>query len=211
VQLRWTTVTGLRLSIVLGQLAAGEPRSRTLGEIVAATEHAAFGVIAGLCGLLSMIVPGLGVPGGIAVAILGAQMAAGRSRPYLLPFVRRHKVTPEHLASLVKRLSRASRWLEKLVRPRWPNMLRQPIYGLCGFCLAVMGVGLSLPLPIPGTNTMFVIPIVFFALGLLEDDGVLLAIGLVISAINVTLCVVFSDLVVQALSAVGRWIAGFWA
>jgi hypothetical protein len=204
-------MTGLRLSIVLGQLAAGEPRARSMGEIVDATEHAAFGVIAGLCGLLSLVVPGLGVPGGIAVAILGAQMVAGRSRPYLLPFVRRHQVTPEHLASLVKRLGRASRWLEKMVRPRWPNMLRQPIYGLCGFALCLMGIGLSLPLPIPGTNTLFVIPIVFFALGLLEDDGVLLALGLVLSAIDVTLCVVFSDLVVHAVSAVGRWIAGLWA
>jgi hypothetical protein len=204
-------MAGLRLSTVLAQLTCGEPRARSLREIIAATEHAAFGVIVGLCALLSMIVPGLGVPGGLAVALLGTQMMIGRSRPWLIPFVGRFEISHAHLSSLLGRLQRFSCRLEKWVRPRWTNMVRQPIYGVCGFALFLMGVGLSLPLPIPGSNTVFAIPIVFFALGLLEDDGVLLAIGLGLTVVDVTLCVAFSDLVAHAISAVGRWIGGLWA
>ena len=63
-------------------------------------------------------------------------------------------------------------------------------------------LGLALPLPIPGSNLIFIVPIVLYAIGLLEDDGLLIVLGHVGSVVNVTLVLLLWDAVARALRAV---------
>ena len=64
-----------------------------------------------------------------------------------------------------------------LVRERLGPLTGGPALGLVGLGLVVLGVGLALPLPIPGSNLVFIIPVLMYAIGLLERDGLMMLVG----------------------------------
>jgi hypothetical protein len=64
--------------------------------------------------------------------------------------------------------------LERLIRPRFTFMIAGPFWTACGIGMLVQGLALSLPLPIPGSNWVFIIPIILYGIGLLESDGLLI-------------------------------------
>jgi hypothetical protein len=164
----------LRLSSVLSHLEdpqapGAPPPPLTLGDILDRTAHAGFGFLLAFLALVGIPFVGLSTPFGLAVAFLGAQMLAGRARPWLPGFLRRRKVPAGAVRWLSGKLSRFAARLERLVKPRYPWLARgRPL----GLGLFIQGIGLALPLPIPGSNWIFIGPILVYAVGLLEDDGV---------------------------------------
>jgi hypothetical protein len=149
----------------------------TVGEILDATANAGFGFVAGLLALVAIPFVGLSTPFGLAVAFVGAQIMAGKARPWLPDRVRRRPMTVAHLDTLVRWMSRLTGWMVHLVRPRWPAMTSRVGFVLVGLGLVVQGVGLALPLPIPGSNWPFIAAILVYAIGVLDDDGVLIALA----------------------------------
>lgn len=173
-----------------------------MGEIVDATRHAGFGFLAALLALCSLPLPGVGLPFGLAIAFLGLQMIWGQEHPWLPSRIRRHVVSQRTLTLLGDKLARGTRWLEKLVRPRWSRLTRRVAFRLVGVGMVWMGLGLALPLPIPGTNMMFIAPVLIYSVGLLEDDGVLIALGHLTIAIHVGLGLAFWEVIARALAAI---------
>jgi len=152
--------------------------------------------------MLAMPVPGLGGPFGLGIAFLGAQLFVGRPHPWLPHILRRRPVSRRMRHWLAAKLARASGYLERAVKPRWPFFFRPGVWPLCGLGLVIQGLGLALPLPIPGSNFIFIVPIVVYGVGLLEDDGLLLALGHAATLVNLALTVLLWDAVARGLHAV---------
>jgi hypothetical protein len=189
----------MRLSTILAQLDDHPEENLPLGTVLDVTQHAGFGFLIGFLAMLALPVPGLGGPFGLGIAFLGLQLAIGRSHPWLPGILRRRSVSQRMRRLLAEKLARATGWLERVVKSRWSFVFRREIWWMVGVGLLLQGLGLALPLPIPGSNLIFIVPIVLYAIGLLEDDGLLIVLGHVAGAVNVTLVLLLWDAVARAL------------
>jgi hypothetical protein len=192
----------MRLSTILAQFDDHPEDKLPLGTVLDATRHAGFGFLIAFLALCALPLPGLGGPMGIAIAFLGVQLAVGREHPWLPQILRRRAISQRARRWLGERLARATSRLERLIKPRWAFLFRREMWWLVGLGLLLQGLGLALPIPLPGSNLIFIVPIVLYAIGLLEDDGVLVAIAHVAGTINVVLTVLLWDAVAHALRAV---------
>jgi hypothetical protein len=200
-----------RLTQLLDELRAHPDQDHTIAQLIELMRHAGFGALLLFLTLLSTVLPGAGIVFGLVIAGLGAQLIAGREQPWLLGFIRRRVVPARALGGVTRRLDKWSARLERWVKPRWSGLTSWPLFGLTGLAVTFLGLGLALPLPLPGSNLVFSFPLLVYAIALLEDDGMLLAIGHALAAADVTLCVVFSDVVTDAIQAAARWIGGLGA
>lgn len=177
----------------------------TVGQIIDRTRHAGFGVFIALLALLAMPVPGLSVIMGFAVAGGGLQMMLGFDRPWLPRWVRRHRVSIATLRWLSVGLAKWTSGMERFIRPRFETLTKGPFWSLCGLGVLLQGLGLALPLPIPFSNVIFVLPVILFAIALLERDGLLMMIAFTVTAIEVALAILFSKEVIQAIQKAIEW------
>ncbi len=67
------------------------------------------------------------------------------------------------------------------MRPRLRFMARGLVLSLVAWGIAYGGLMLCLPLPVPGTNSLPALSIIFFSAGLIEKDGVFVLLGLLFS------------------------------
>jgi hypothetical protein len=70
----------------------------------------------------------------------------------------------------------------------------------------VLALGLALPLPIPGSNIVFLAPLFIYAIGLLERDGAWIAIGHAGLVADHVLMAVFGGAVWLVLQRIGGWL-----
>ncbi|MCG3126501.1 MAG: hypothetical protein CHACPFDD_01337 [Phycisphaerae bacterium] len=186
------------------------PRTNiTFGEILDRTAHAGFGFLSAFMAIIAVPLPGIANLFGLAIAFGALQMIAGFDRPWLPKRLRAYSVSMRMIDWLGVRLARWTRGLEKLIRPRFEFMSRGPFWTLCGVGLLIQSLGLSLPLPIPYSNTFFVIPIVLYAVALLESDGLLIMLCHTITAVEVVAAIAFSDMIVNAVVHAFDWLRGY--
>jgi hypothetical protein len=131
-------------------------------------------------------IPGLSMPFGLAICLMGGCWTAGREAR-LPGFVLDKRLPPKQVAKLLRGAARVVRRLETVVRPRLAFLHAAPgMARLAGLGLMVAGLALMLPLPIPFSNAIPAWAVVFLALGRMEEDG---------------LCVLFGH-----LTAIGSWV-----
>lgn len=193
----------LRLSTILAQLddpvePGAPPPPLTLGDVVDRTAHAGFGFLLAFLGLIAIPFFGLSTPFGLAVAFLGGQLLAGQQHPWLPGFLRRRVLPAGAVRWLAEKLARFATRLERLVKPRLLGVVRSRVVGLG---LVIQGVGLALPLPIPGSNWLFLAPILVYAIGLLEDDGAWIIVAHVANLVQASLGILFAQVVAAAFAA----------
>lgn len=204
----------LRLDELLRELGACDqdaaaspvprPEALTVGELVDQAAHGGFGFLVGILTLIAIPFFALSTPFGLAIALIGSQMMIGRDTPWLPQRARRRSLKMSMLDRVLGLLTRRTRWLAKLTRRRWEPMIRPRLVGLG---VVILALGLALPLPIPGSNLIFLIPLFIYAVGVLERDGVWIAIGHLCVVVNVTLLVVFSATVLRVLEKIWGWVS----
>jgi hypothetical protein len=202
----------LRLDELLRELGAHDgdepppPRASgiTVGELVDKAAEAGFGFLIGVLALIAIPFFGLSTPFGLAIALVGAQLAVGRHRPWLPERTRRRALSMTMLDRVLRLFAKRLRWLARTTRRRYETLLTPRLIGLA---VTFLGLGLALPLPIPGSNMVFLVPILIYAIALLERDGLWTAIGHVGTLVNATLLVVFSTTVVAILAEFWQWLA----
>lgn len=122
-------------------------------------------------------IPGLSVPFGSAICVIGTCLMLGRD-PWLPNFIMRRRLSSTNAAQLLSGAAKIASHLEKLIRPRLaflhagPGMLR-----LIGFGIVIAGFGLMLPLPIPFSNNIPAWAVVLLAIGMMEQDGLFVLFG----------------------------------
>ncbi|HEY5928313.1 MAG TPA: exopolysaccharide biosynthesis protein [Kofleriaceae bacterium] len=206
----------LRLDELLRELgaddakpSAGAPErvrasSVTLGELVDKAAEGGFGFVIGVLALLAIPFFGLSTPFGLAIALLGAQLALGKQRPWLPKRVRARHLSMAMLDRVLRLLAKRMRWLARMTTRRRYEVLITPRW--IGFGITLLALGLALPLPIPGSNLIFIIPILIYSIALLERDGVWSTLGHLCTVIDMTLLVVFGATVIAVLQSVWNWI-----
>ena len=131
-------------------------------------------VVLSLPSALPVPAPGYSTPFGILLALLGIQMIAGRTTPWLPKKALDKEVSREFAGKMVRSANRFLHFTERVVRPRmrWINTLGGRIFlGVVVLCMALL-----MTLPIPLTNTGPAIVIFCIGVSISEDDG-LAAIG----------------------------------
>jgi hypothetical protein len=122
-------------------------------------------------------IPGLSMPFGIAICLIGGCLAIGRE-PWLPRFIMQRRLSTARSAQLLTSAIKVARQLEKFVRPRLaflhagPGMLR-----LIGLGIVIASLGLMLPLPIPFSNSIPAWAVVLLAIGMMEKDGLCVLLG----------------------------------
>ncbi len=173
------------------------PPHVTLQELLTLAEERVFGVLFVLLALPSALpvpAPGYSVPFGIMIFLLAVQMIAGSKQPWFPQKFSTHPVALSTVQGILKKALPRLRNIEAITRPRFlPICTSVPGRIVIGCILALMGI--SMMIPIPGTNTVPAIGIFVTGFGLLEDDGAISLGGLVISlfgaAITISILVAF--------------------
>jgi hypothetical protein len=200
----------LRLDELLRELGASDgtapalprPDGLTVGELVDKAAEAGFGFLVGILTLIAIPFFGLSTPFGLAIALVGAQMMLGRTKPWLPRRARRRELRMSMLDRVLGILARRTRWLARSTKRRWELLIRTRLVGLG---IVLLALGLALPLPIPGSNLVFLVPLFVYAIGLLERDGVWIALGHLAIVVHTVLVIVFSKTVVSVFEQIASW------
>lgn len=122
--------------------------------------------------------PGLSIAFGLGVMALGLRLALG-SRRELPGFVRSRQLEVDKLRKIIHKVRQIFVYVEKLFKPRLLFMLRRPFLNIVGISIIASGLALSLPLPpvILFSNSIPAWSVIILALGYLERDGLMIAIG----------------------------------
>lgn len=150
----------------------------SLGELVRRMHHSGFGlIVVFICLPFLQPLPmgGLSTVLGPFVALLGVQLARGRKELRLPSWIANRRLEHKTIRLLLGAARTFFGLAEKAARPRWRALAANE--AAAGAGIAVSGALLSLPFPIPLSNVICAGPATLLALGLLEEDGVLSALG----------------------------------
>ena len=165
----------IRFSEELQQLIRTfDGRPVKVGEILQATKGRGFHLLL-VCIALPFVtpipLPGFSIPFGVAVALIGARLAMGR-KPWLPQRILDYQLPPQFLAKLLSSASRVVRWIEYLLRPRLIFMQEGVIFRrVAGLLIAISGLYLIIPLPIPFSNSLPACTVLLLSAGALERDA----------------------------------------
>lgn len=137
-------------------------------------------------------IPGLSILFGLIVAFIGLRMAFGK-RLWLPKRFLEKKIKPQTMQKLTRKTLWLVKKIKRWVHPRLPSLCHYPaLHTINGLLIFILGVCLALPLPIPFTNLSVAWSIFFVGLGILEDDGIFVLIGYLISSVAITFFIAMS-------------------
>jgi hypothetical protein len=121
------------------------------------------------------ILPVIAVPMGFVLIFSGLRMAFAR-KLWIPNRIQDYQVSPERVKEMVRQAKAVCLRIEHYLKPRYCILCQHPwSHSLHGLMIA--SIAMMLPLPIPGTNWLYAIPILMIGLGLMENDGLVVAIG----------------------------------
>lgn len=132
----------------------------------------------------------LPIPGISAIVVLptGAialQMATGKQQVILPKFLRDRAVPRKALAAAIAAILPVLERSEKVTKPRWKWATDAKAQRILGVFIFLLAAGIALPLP--GFNMPQAIAIFTIGLGLVEQDGLVVCIGVVIGILSLVL------------------------
>ena len=155
-------------------------RPATVSAILNATQGRGFElllVLISLPFLTPIPLMGLSTVFGVIVLLIGARLAFGHE-PWLPRRVLQHQLPAGFILKALSAASRIVRWLEIVLRPRLLFLHEQLVFRrLAGGLIALSGLLLLLPLPVPLTNSFPALTIILLAAGALERDGLFFIMG----------------------------------
>ncbi len=184
------------------ELATGNPDdAMTLGELLDRFSERSFGLFL-LIVMLPTFIPipvGAGAISGGLTSLIGLQFLARFEHPWLPRFIAKHEIHRHRLISFRDRMGKWLDRIEKLTKPRNQAMLTHPVaHAFTGLLLVILGVALSLPLPL--TNYPFGLVLLAFAFALIERDGRLMILAWIAGIAEIAMIVGFSSQIVGIVS-----------
>jgi len=186
------------------------PRDRavTLGEI-ADTMGGKGVVFLALVAVLPFLqpvpLPGLSSVLGLVIMLQGLALVR-QGRPMLTARMRRYTIPANKMVLFEKAAQRVFPLVGWMVRPRGAWVQRhRATQVVAGLALTVLALLLSLPLPIPTSNLLPAVGIFCICLGLMEEDTLMLGLGLGYAALFVAMVGLASNFLWVELDAAGWW------
>ena len=169
---------GDRLSQLLPRLAEGTQERISIGDIVTRLEGRAHTTLLVLFALPNVLpaIPGTSAITGMPLVYLALQLSLGQ-KPWLPGFIANRSFSRPGLAAV---LDQAKPWLERSERflhPRLGGLTRGRMERVIGVLMLILACAVVLPIRLG--NRIPALGIIFFALGLMEEDGLWIIAGLV--------------------------------
>ena len=168
----------------------------TLGDLSARLGREGIGLFAfvlSLPFLQPIPLAGLGTPVGIILVAVGFQLALGRPTPWLPRFVSGRRLEAGTVDRLLGAAERLLTWVEKFARPRWSASARSP--RAYGAAIAVLGLIFAVPVFVPLGNPITAAPLALLGIAMLEEDGLIGALGLAGTGVTVAYHAAFARLI----------------
>lgn len=161
----------------------------TLGELIDRLGYRVYG-LGILIFALPSIVPVSAIPGvaalfSIPIILLSLQLVFSRKEPWLPQWLKKKSIATSHIKKLFHYSIPYLQKIEKFIKPRYPFFSTRIVKVFLGLLIAWLSVLLMLPIPL--SNMLFGSLIAILALGLIEKDGLIILIGLLLGIITAAL------------------------
>jgi len=189
---------------LINKLCEGLPEDElTLGGLLDEFQERAFGLFLFLA-LLPTFIPvpaGQGAVSGFLVSLIGLQFLMRFEHPWLPGFIAKRKFHRSRIIGFNRRFDKWLLRLDKITKPRDEWIFSNPFaHAFSGLLLLLLGISLAVPLP--GTNIPFGIVLLFFSFALIERDGRFMMIGWLLGTIEIVLLAFFSK---ELATMVASW------
>ena len=187
-------------SRLLADFAARRQGGRVrLRDLVDLLDDRAYGLLLLILAVPNIVpnpVPGLSGMLGVPLVLVAAQLMLGFRHPWFPGFLADRSMSAVGFGAIVIKVLPPLTWLERLLHPRLRGLCRPPVEQLLAFFCVILGIVLALPIPLG--NTLPALAVSVIALGLVEHDGIAIAVGVVIGAVSLA---VVSAVVVALVKA----------
>lgn len=165
-----------------------DDRPVRLAEVLEATQGRGYHLLLVLIALPfvgPIPLPGFSIPFGFAVTLVGARLALDQ-KPWLPERLLQRELPPHFLGKVINAASRIMQGLEFFLRPRLRFVRQHAIFErIAGLLIAISGLMLMLPFPLPFSNSLPAWTVLLLAAGTLGRDGLFFFAGCVSFATSV--------------------------
>jgi hypothetical protein len=189
-----------RTSQILLALASQPGERLTVRDIMTVLKDRAFALLIVLLGLPNCLPmpPPIPLVCGLLLALVAIQIVFGRQAPWLPGQLMNRSLARTDVERAVGRAMPAFRRLERISRPRMTFVDTPIAMRLMGAVILVLAIGLLFAPPFVGQIPLG-LAVCLVGLGLVERDGLVVAAGLVIGSIGLTLSLGFVYAIVSGL------------
>ncbi|WP_395944045.1 exopolysaccharide biosynthesis protein [Brevundimonas sp.] len=196
-----------RFSDVIEELGRSDDPKLKLEELVAAFGERGFGAMILILSLLALLPwpPGGKAVFAVPIILMSLELAFQRDAIWLPKWALNASISRPAYRAGVSRIMKAVRYVENLTRPRIPFLTGDIADTVTGLICVILALIMALPIPfgdaLPG------IALVFFALGMMQRDGIAILLGaLATSACGLYLFLIWRT-VFEITQHIGGWLA----
>ncbi|MCH2547968.1 MAG: exopolysaccharide biosynthesis protein [Alphaproteobacteria bacterium] len=180
----------------------------SLGELMRILQERGFGLLMVVLVLPNCVPipvpPGVSTIFSVPLVFLAAQMLVGHPVPWLPNWLRAKTIKRATLATMVAKLSPKLKIVEKLLKPRLTFFDSNAGERVIGFFWMIFAISIAVPLPM--TNFLPGIGILFMSLGLLSRDGLVIFLGIIIGLLG---CAFTVGVLAVGVKALETFLASF--
>lgn len=125
---------------------------------------------------------GYSTPFGIIIVLLGSQLFLNNHYPYMPKKTLEKERDLRFFKKFGKKILKFISFFEIFIRPRFKKIITGPMKYV--YATSIVLCGLSMILPIPFTNTAPSLSILIIALGMTNEDGLFIILGIVASILS---------------------------
>ena len=175
----------------------------TVGDVIAVLRDRAFALLIVFLGLPNCLPmpPPIPLVCGLLLALVAAQILAGRPAPWLPQTLLHRSIRRGDVQRAVSRAMPMLMRLERWSRPRITVLDSRVAMRLMGLLLLALALGLLFAAPIVGQIPLG-IAVCLVGLGLVERDGVVVLVGLLIGSAGLALSLGFIYAIVAGLETI---------
>lgn len=173
---------------ILSDLKEAEHGEETsIGDIVKAFKYRGFGPLLMIPSLLVIIpvigaIPGASILGAVIIFLICIQMVIGRESPWIPSRLERITFNGNTLEKGVEKAEPAAAWVDRYTRPRLTFLVTNVMKRMAALICIVLA-GLLVPLAaLPMGVSIPAAAVLFFALALTVNDGLVMLLALLITA-----------------------------
>ncbi|WP_339898020.1 exopolysaccharide biosynthesis protein [uncultured Gilvimarinus sp.] len=166
---------------------SGSGETLSVGDILSGVKGRGFGPLLLLPALITLLptggIPGVPIVAAILIVLIAGQLLAGASRPWIPQRLARANVSRQRFTKLLDKSRPVTRRIDRAIKPRYGFMTGDTGNRVIAVIAIVLALSL-IPLgPIPFAAAIPSGIMVLLALGLVARDGLLIILGLILSAI----------------------------
>ncbi|CAN5667743.1 hypothetical protein BH23GEM11_BH23GEM11_16630 [soil metagenome] len=113
------------------------------------------------------------------IFVIGVVLVVKGANPGVPGWVQNRSLPRDKVQGAIRRLRRVVQWLDRVLRPRWSALAKAGRFQ--GLICVVMAILLAIP--IPGINMVAAAAVAGVGLGILQRDGVVIAVAAVLAVV----------------------------